>query len=445
MYILEAVALMTACPCSTSSSDERERQATANSQRQLLAELSRILLTQLDAILKHPLLERYAEDMAGAVAHKLACLASLARPFSYKSQAHEHARISLDNVVAALEASLNILGRFAAVRNKAVVLMHRLVTCLGIRALSVGEICLSTLLRSGNTDIDAALQLFNQFMTEFREQSTQLVDLALRSVLESLRLSYVCADSSGSNTGSRPEIVAAMQAESNAPHVVVEREAVLKQYFLVIQHIADCNCIAALCSEKNAGEFTQILSVLGGGLGGSAGAGAGSSEVGIAVRRSAVGALTCLLRAIFDNRLDTVVFDGACIERQIAGHRHLLAKMLREQAIPSVMISLGESSLDMRDAATNALLGDIATLLWVYLEVFGQEEVIQFMESLLRALNWPSETGRIILSLLSDVGPIVRLNQTIALTSSQINSFRDKFRKLIRNLRSSNSLQNIEV
>eukprot|EP01041_Mallomonas_annulata_P000123 gene123-184_t len=447
VHILEAVALMTAAVAPTADSTpdpvaaQVERDVISQRQKQLLLELTSTLLMQLTEILSHPQLMRYADQMAPAVAHKLSCLGSLARPFSHKSVIHSHARTAFEGAVAGLEGALKAFNSFPVVRGKAVALQHRLIACLGAPSLRSAGPCLAALL-SGRAEgeLDSAIMLLNKLMVEFQKQTLGLVNEALGLTLDRLGEAYGQASLGVARTNSSDGSIEGgnggggggeTSSSSIAPHVAVERDSILKQYLLLLQHICDCQCSLALSSTQNAHRVPEVLSVLMQGLelkqSQSSQRSSDSSEVGLGVRRGAVGTCASMLKVWGARETGPTVCAEqhvVCTEQHIQEIRQMFSKTLLDQIFPSIISSLGNGSLNMSDASIMSYLGDIASLIWVYREIRGIDELMNYIQGLLQALRWSEVASKEFLQLLREADQ----------NKNHTGVFRDAFRKLIRSL-----------
>jgi len=431
LHLLEAVSLMAAAisPNPTDASgavDVLSKEREFSAQKALLSDMTTILCNQLQSFLCQPQLLAYADQMAPAVAHKLACLSSLAKPFSYKNPIHAHSREPLEKCIDCLIASINLLGRpFPVVRWKGITLQHRLLSSLGFSSVRSAEICLSVMLEcNSDGELDAALQLLNQVIVEFGVLSIPLVNEALGKALDRLREAYDSALVGVAGEASTEE--QEEDISEGGGHVKVEKEGILKQYFLLIQHIGEYKCTAALTSASNVHLVSEVMAVLLTGLSGSA----DFPDAGLVVRRSAIGALTSLIRAwgsVGAAEYDIQISKEYSLhhdERQIRQAHLLFAKVASEDALPMLLRVLGDGTLNLNDGGTLAFVGDIASLWWVFRDARGLSELSSYVKATLDSLGWQSSIRDELLGLLLDT----------SLTKTQMSQFKENFRKLIRSL-----------
>ena len=352
--------------------------------------------------------------MSIAVAHKLACISSLAKPYSYKSATHEHARTVLQRAVPGLEVSLRMLAPYKAVRGKAVVLTHRLIASVGLDSLSAAEACLMCLLASSDEDeLTAAFQLFNQVMAEFGERTLGFVERALGPVLDRLAKAY--------------EAVTLGVGETEAAHCLVEREFLLRQYMLLIQHVMDHRCWQVLIMPTNYNRFQSMLTLMTNCVLGRENEG---RAVTVTVRRCALAALISTA-AVFTGDVDAFAEKDHSVQSQVSAFRHCLFDI----SLPALLTSLVDKSLNLKDALSVNLVGDIAVLLWTLLLRINLQELLNYILSLCSRMNWPDGMKNTLLIALKEFGETVTRSRE---SGHQIGGIPTAFKDRIKDIAKAN-------
>lgn len=433
---------------------QAEAQLQKRQRQQTLEEVIRLISGYIHSILSHPQLIRYSEELGACVAHKLSSLSSLAKGHSYKSRVKHpdtafDAADSFEKATAAAIATANSLGHVAVVRGKCVIFYHRMIMCMGLRSLdalgrsiffllahcdgkkadSKGEVAICYNSEGSSEEI---LQLLNQAMLEFQGGAFSLVDTCFSSALKkcwalSAELeSNAHVPSSPNNiqsaiaqsaTGVNIDEISISKTQVEAPHFEVERVLLQKQSLVFLQHVATQQCDQAFYSERNSVFLTAVFEeeIL---VGLQGGRGRISKAGGIPLRKAATGALTGLVKAWLTVPTSSTASDG-----QSAVPLHLssaLWSFLKEKALPTALRACTDGiSLDLKDAAAQALLVDIGALLWsLSATSCKQGELRAYFDEALPALGWPPNATAALQAMLTPVSPL--------------GTFKENFKKFIR-------------
>ena len=418
-----------------------EAQLQKRQRQQALEEVIRLIAGHIHSVLSHSQLARYTEEVGVYVAHKVSSLSSLAKGHSYKSRTKHpdtafDAALSFDTAAAAAVAVAHSLGHIAVVRGKCVIFHHRMIMCMGLRSLEALGHSVPLLLShcdgqraevkeggggassSGEGGSEEVLQLLNQAMLEFQAGALMLVDTCLSPALKKcwalsseLESNAYVAPSSDVEQNKGQGQADGKKGQVEAPHFEAERVSLQKQSLVFLQHIATQQCDQALYSERNSLFLTavfeeEILVGLQGGRGRISRAG------GVPLRKAATGALTGLVKAWLSADASSVTVPP-----------HLSAALwsfLKEKALPTALRACTDgTSLDLRDAAAQALLVDIGALLWTLsAPTCKQEQLRGYFDEALPALGWPPNASLAL--------------QTMLATPAPLGTFKENFKKFIR-------------
>ena len=256
--------------------EEQEEQQRQLQQRQLavLHELSSVLVKQVQTFLSHKDMNRFASEIAEATAHKISCLASLAKGLTSRSLA-EHSSM-FEHAAMVVVAACNSLGGHAVVRAKTVIFLHRMVAMLGSDVLKLlGHMYPALLQHSDSTDTDHVVQVLNQVMVEFQSQSRPLIDAVFGITcdkFEDLLQRFETAQMENrwfAEQASRSALAGlGIAADGNrepiaeAPHIDLERATLQRQYVVFLQHVVTQNSEVVLLSPANQHRLEGVLAHL---------------------------------------------------------------------------------------------------------------------------------------------------------------------------------------
>jgi hypothetical protein len=466
LHLLEAIGLITSStycswdgesPSSSQDSEDvikskiQQKEAEVQLQRrrrqQTLEEVIHLISGHIQSLLTHPQLQRYTDELASLVAHKVSCLSSLAKGHSYKSRLKHpessfDAALAFDVAAAAVVAAAHSLGHISAVRGKCVIFHHRMVLCMGLRSLeALGHSMPLLLSHCDSKQLDSfkenstavisegsseeVLQLLNQAMLEFQNGALNLVDACLNPSLKKCWLlsaelesnSYVPVSQQPS---SHQQSVGAninnpdggTKVNIEAPHFQAERISLQKQSLVFLQHVATQQCDQALYSDRNSQLLPTIFDneIL---VGLQGGRGRISKQGGIALRKAATCTLTGLVKAWLS--------DSSTLTHPIPSSlSSALWSFLKEKALPTILNSCTDgTSLDLRDATAQAYLVDVGTFLWTLSSPTCQQDQLRvYLSEALPALGWSINAVTVLLNMLA--------------TTTPLGTFKENFKKFIR-------------
>jgi hypothetical protein len=268
-------------------SDEQRERMRCSHQDQLgaLQQFVTAITEQAEALVAmlqagQQLVAQNEEELANALAHKVSCLAALAK--SNGASCRE------ERIAIILPAARYIVGicaqlaHFSVIRAKAVMLLHRMVISLGPHSIELFGHTYQFLLRHGEaTDTDQIVQVLNQIMAEFQSKGLLLVDSALAPTLEKMQHLIATFESTQQENKWAAERSSAATLHTlglsptsslelkEAPHVDLERAALQRQYLEFLRHVSQHGCHEALMSASNRHMLEHVLRQILKGLGGS--------------------------------------------------------------------------------------------------------------------------------------------------------------------------------
>lgn len=214
-------------------------------QQSMLSEMVECIIHQIQQVLQHSALHQYMDEFSSVIAHKIASIGSLSKGYSVKS--HPYAvgvfvRACEYGVVPCIEA----FGRFENFRSRVVVLIHRLVKCLGDDILTVlitPSIRCLLVYADTSRDTDMAVQVLNQLMIEFNVKTVPMIEVLLpvvmnkcSSLLKELDDVVPGQNSSANQNPQNPQNFMA------PAHIASEKNTLRKLYLVFLQHIATHGC-----------------------------------------------------------------------------------------------------------------------------------------------------------------------------------------------------------
>jgi hypothetical protein len=205
-----------------------------------------------------------SEVLCLLAAQRVNALAGLTKGFS--GTTCSEAVPVFESASAAIVAVSQRLGFHAGVRAKVLVYQHRMVACIGPRAIAYAHHIVSALLQHAEMgDVDAVVQVLNQLLVEYEGACYEVVDalygavegkyVALAAYLDASSGASVAAGGGGSinsNSGGGGGSV-------EAPHVQTERLSLQRQYLLFVQHVVLYGCAAVLYGPSYLHRLEHLL------------------------------------------------------------------------------------------------------------------------------------------------------------------------------------------
>ena len=192
------------------------------------------------------------------LATSLAAIAHLSKGFT--KQPPDEVQVVLMETLNISLVVLEALPSSEAVRNKSMVLMQRMILCIGNKVLVKVPRYLTLLIENcTEEDILFVSQLMNQLCMKFKEEAAPVVDAAL--------LPFLRKCSSLVPTTEDVAVTATATNGSTAknmipPHLRTEQLSIQKLAFVVLQHIVTHNASAVLTSSTNIGSLEIILQTM---------------------------------------------------------------------------------------------------------------------------------------------------------------------------------------
>jgi len=368
---------------------------------------------QLQNIISHPQLARYGEQLSCQVAHKVSCLASVAKMHTAKT--HPESSLLFEPAAGAVIAACHSLGQYSSVRAKVAVFLHRMIMVLGSRCTDLLPHCFPQLLACADTtDTDIMVQVLNQLMKEHQAEALPLVDAMLANVLTKFvsltptpEIPLAAALEQDVQTAPSPD-----GAQGGISYAEQERVALQLQYLVFVNHVSK-QCPDALCSAANSPLLESIFARLLLGLQGGVGEGHGhiSASAGIPLRKSALDTFIELMRAWSRHTTPPALVTA-------------LRNFVLEQALPSIVRDVADtSSISIKDPKNLQLLEQAGVLVWTIGSCYGNDNTAGYLQSMLPALGWNQEATAAV-------------TQNIASGGAQ-NAFKDEFKRIVRAVRQS--------
>lgn len=452
MYLCETVALLTSHfssgPGASSSANGTE----------LLRGIVDAQLSQMHLALclfaEQPQL---TEGLCAVVTRRMSALAGLTK--GYSCRMNPSAVPVFEQSTTAVVAVAQRLAFQRGLRAKILVFLHRMVACIGERILPYeGQILPALLAAADATDADDVVQVLNQLMVEYGQDSLPVVDKLFLSVIDKYSSMSVALESSSTATVTTSSAVETA-AGVVAPHLQSERLSLHRQYLLFLQHVACFNCAATLFNPAHLHRLEEILySVVLVGISGGSAAGQGAQDTGkinpsylastdsqdsAPVRKGALSIVNGLVSAwlmppgisaapapsgvtsspggTLSSAAVAVVPNPPPAEVAQAFRSYLL-----DQALPRALYSVSAwctqpahrqgAQLNVKDAAAQSVLVELALLLRDTHIVLAYSPATQAMSNtaesaayfhnLLRSLGWPDHRTQVFLQHLTAATPL---------------------------------------
>jgi hypothetical protein len=237
IHLLESIGIMTSSSTHTHThTPSPTPQQLQQQQLLVLNEIAGTIVTQVRASLQHPQLARYADQLGDRVAHRLNCLASLAKGHNVSKPTPSSSTASSSSSAPSVDAnnsfkegvmrcfdeassivteSIALLPFNAPVRAKATIVCHKLLTCVGGPPClqRIGTVLPYLVSHCDVGDVDAVIQLIVQVMIEFdAAQSYSIINHFYADIVN--KLSVLCASF---EEGNRSGAVANIQRPEQSP------------------------------------------------------------------------------------------------------------------------------------------------------------------------------------------------------------------------------------
>jgi exportin-T len=198
----------------------------------------------IEKSLQDPRLLQDTEFFGDRLAQSIAALAHLSKGFSKPAQSIQLVLMETVNITQII---LEALPNHEQVRNKTMVLLPRMIQCLGDQVLDKIPRFLYILIEHCNSeDVLFVSQIFNQLCIKFKEASVPVIDGAL---MPFLRKCYALVPATDDVAGT----------SDVPPHLRTEQLSIQKLTFVVLQHIVTHNASAVLMSPTNVGNLESVL------------------------------------------------------------------------------------------------------------------------------------------------------------------------------------------
>ena len=446
MHLLEAVGLMTSAPSMNGKPSQE--------QLLLLKNMIDILIAQLMDVTQ--LTEYDPEFIAEIAGRKLSSIAALSKghscpknciaPTDGSGELFYQATLSIVPV-------LHAFSPFKSARSKAIMCLHRIIQCVGMRATApMSELLPSFIQQSDVTDIEQTIQVLNQLMAEYGTTVSEVSGLALENLnalmafLDALcglvldRLGVIYGQIMQAIGENKPNSTASnWQEEGNdddssegggaQSSLQSEKEHIQRCYVNFIQHIASYGCHPILLSETNINRLPDIFGAITTAL-----QGAGEETPTAIASTFPIKRPVLILLAILTTKWLAV---NVTISQEVT---NLLVSLLCDVAIPLSFRACSDGSVDVGDAASQGYLGDIGHLLWAMASV-KNEDTVQFLQmSLLPSLGWPGDAITELVTMLVAVGQQSSpAHASSAANTRVLSSFKEAFKVHIRKLHGKSS------
>ena len=201
-------------------------------------------------------LQRDVEHYGPVLSGSIAALAYLSKGFSnsnkQQQQAANEVKVVLSETLHITLTVLEALPNSEDVRNKSMVLLQRMIQCVGRNVLPAAAKFLPVLVaHCESDDILFVSQVFNQLCIKFKREAVPVIDGSLLPFL------HKC-----SSLVPTQDEVAPGGPDSVPPHLRTEQLAVQKLAFTVLQHIVTHEVTAVLVSPSNAASLETILKTM---------------------------------------------------------------------------------------------------------------------------------------------------------------------------------------
>jgi len=217
-----------------------------NLQQLYLTQLMTPHVQSMDRVLATPGLDSDVEYFGEVLSTAVAAMAHLSKGFSDPS---DGVRSILVEMVRVTLRVLQPLAGSESVRNKSMVLVQRMIQCVGAPVLPFIPEYLHLLIgHSTGDDILFVSQIINQVCVKFKAEAVPVIDAALLPFLRKCH-SLIPVQEEDSVSGL-------------PPHLRTEQISVQKLSFAVLQHIVTHRATAVLISPVNVGSLETVLQTM---------------------------------------------------------------------------------------------------------------------------------------------------------------------------------------
>jgi len=218
----------------------------ATEQQRYLTQLMTPHVRSIERILATPGLTRDANHYGDVLSGSIAALAHLSKGFNKPA---EEVQVVLVETVSITLRVLEALPTSDAVRNKSMVLLPRMIQCVGNKVLpKVPQFLYLVIEHATAEDISFVAQLLNQICIKFKQDAVSVIDVSLLPFLRKCH-SLVPAQEEVAD-------------QDIPPHLRTEQLSIQKLAFVVLQHIVMHSATAVLLSPTNAGSLETILQAM---------------------------------------------------------------------------------------------------------------------------------------------------------------------------------------
>lgn len=204
-------------------------------------------IRSIEETLRSEHLLRDPESFGEHLSSSVAAIAYLSKGFN---KAPIEVQVVLAETVSITLAVLEALPGNDRVRAKIMILLQRMIQCIGANVLPTMPRFLQLLIGHSTTqDIQDVAQLFNQLCIKFKEEAISSIDPNVLPFLNKCH-QLVPSDDEVVNNGDLP------------PHLRTEQLSVKKLTFTVLQHIVTYRVSSVLLSPTNAGSLEHVLQTM---------------------------------------------------------------------------------------------------------------------------------------------------------------------------------------
>lgn len=221
---------------------------SADQQRYLTAVMTPHVQSIEQILANVPGLQRDAEHYGEVLSGSIAAITHLSKGFAKPADEVSVVLVQALNITLTV---LQVLPTSDHVRNKSMVLLQRMILCVGKNVLPMMPQFLQLLVDyCTSDDILFVSQVFNQLCIKFKDEAVPVMDAALVPFLQKCQSLVPVQDDVADAPDNLP------------PHLRTEQLSVQKLAFAVLQHIVSCKATAVLVSPTNSGHFESVLKTM---------------------------------------------------------------------------------------------------------------------------------------------------------------------------------------
>jgi Exportin-T len=331
--------------------------------------------------------EQYGELLSNSIA----AITNLSKGFTNPSTAVAAVLTeTLDITLRVLQA----LPHCEPVRNKAMVLLQRMIVCVGKNVLASMSAFLRLLIsHCTNDDVLFVSQIFNQLCIKFKEDASSVIDSMLLPFLQKCE----------ALVPTHHEVVGAISPDSEQlpPHIATEQLAVRKLTFVVLQHIVSYKSTSVLFSATNASHLEIVLQIMNEGI----------SAHDFTVQK------TCLrfFRVLLEQLDSVIATNNGSLSPESHHYRKGIVNFICQIVLPTTFNALMNSPSVSRDANGGRVISELGQLLHALSKACNSNltEHQAYHNSLAHILQQISVGGTDIL-LPAMQGPATTVNDIVA-------------------------------